>query len=114
MDMKITFPGGKNVNAKFIWFTHKTDQALISGGNVSALEPYSTLFSSIGTWAGIYVLGFCQQRGIDTNGVELVQSMNFKPFSGMIDKINLNIILPDGFPDKYKKAVINSVSLCAV
>ena len=114
MDMKITFPGGKKVNAKFNGFTHKTDQAHISGGDESAPEPFSTFLSSIGTCAGIYVLGFCQQRGIDTNGMEIVQSMNFNPFSGMIDKINLKIVLPDGFPDKYKKAVINSANLCAV
>jgi len=114
MDMKITFPGGKKVNAEFNGFTHKTDQARISGGDESAPEPFSTFLSSIGTCAGIYILGFCQQREIDTNGMELVQSMNFNPFSGMIDKIKLNIVLPNGFPDKYKKAVINSANLCAV
>ena len=114
MDMKITFPGGKKVNAEFKGFTHKTDQARISGGDESAPEPFSTFLSSIGTCAGIYILGFCQQREIDTSGMELVQSMNFNPFSGMIDKIKLNIVLPDGFPDKYKKAVINSANLCAV
>lgn len=114
MDMKITFPGGKKVNAEFNGFTHKTDQALISGDEGCAPEPFSLFLSSIGTCAGIYVLGFCQQRGIDTNGMEIIQSMNFNPFSGMIDKIKLNIILPEGFPDKYKKAVINSANLCAV
>lgn len=46
--------------------------------------------------------------------MEIIQSMNFNPFSGMIDKIILNIILPEGFPGKYKKAVINSANLCAV
>ena len=114
MDMKITFPGGKKVNAEFNGFTHKTDQTRISGGDESAPEPFSTFLSSIGTCAGIYILSFCQQREIDTNGMELVQSMNFNPFSGMIDKIKLNIVLPNGFPDKYKKAVINSANLCTV
>ena len=112
--MKITFPEGKKVNAEFNGFTHKTDQAPISGGEGSAPEPFSLFLSSIGTCAGIYVLGFCQQRGIDTNGMEIVQSMKFNSFSGMIDKIKLNIILPNGFPEKYKKAVINSANLCSV
>lgn len=114
MDMKITFPGGKKVNAEFNGFTHKTDQAITSGGEGSAPEPFALFLASIGTCAGIYVLGFCQQRGIDTNGMEIIQSMNFNLTSGMIDKIELNIVLPDGFPDKYKKAVINSANLCAV
>ena len=112
--MKITFPGGKKVNAEYNGFTHKTDQAIVSGGEGSAPEPFALFLSSIGTCAGIYVLRFCQQRGIDTNGLEIIQSMNFNPLSGMIDKIKLNIILPDDFPDKYKKAVINSANLCAV
>ena len=112
--MKITFPGGKKVNAEFNGFTQETDQAIVSGGEGSAPEPFTLFLSSIGTCAGIYVLGFCQLRGIDTNGLEIVQSMNFNPLSRMIDKIKLNIILPDDFPDKYKKAVINSANLCAV
>ena len=112
--MKITFPSGKKVNVEIDGFTHKTDQAIISGGEGSAPEPFSLFLSSIGTCAGIYVLGFCQQCGIETNGMEIIQSMNFNPFSGMIDRIKLNVILPEGFPDKYKKAVINSANLCAV
>lgn len=114
MDMKITFPGGKKVNAEFNGFTHKTNQAITSGGEGSAPEPFALFLASIGTCAGIYVLGFCQQRGIDTKGMEIIQSMNFNLTSGMIDKTELNIVLPDGFPDKYKKTVINSANLCAV
>jgi putative redox protein len=114
MDMKITFPGGVKVNAEYGGFTHETDQARISGGDESAPEPFSTFLSSIGTCAGIYVLRFCQERNINTKGMEIVQSMNFNLFSGMIDKIKLNIILPEEFPGKYKKAVIKSANLCAV
>jgi ribosomal protein S12 methylthiotransferase accessory factor len=114
MDMKITFPGGKKVNAEIDGFTHKTDQSLISGGDESAPEPFSVFLSSIGTCTGIYVLRFCQERNINTTGMEIIQSMDFNSSSGMIDKIKLNIILPDGFPDKYRKAVIKAANLCAV
>ena len=114
MDMKITFPGGKKVNAEFNGFTHKTDQTLINGGEGSAPEPFYLFLSSIGTCAGIYVLGFCQQRGINTNRMVIVQSVNFNPFSGLIDIVKLNIILPKDFPEKYKKAVIKSANLCSV
>ena len=114
MDMKITFPGGKKVNAEIDGFTHKTDQSLISGGEESAPEPFSLFLSSIGTCTGIYVLRFCQERDINTDDMEIIQSMNLNPISGMIDEIKLNIILPEGFPDKYKKAVVKTANLCAV
>ena len=114
MDMKITFPGGKKVNADFNGFIHKTDQAVTSGGESSAPEPFALFLASIGTCAGIYVLGFCQQRGIEIDGMEIIQKMDFNPLTGMINKIKLNINLPKDFPEKYKKAVINSASLCTV
>ena len=114
MDMKITFPGGKKVNAEIDGFTHKTDQSLISGGEESAPEPFSLFLSSIGTCTGIYVLRFCQERDINTDDMEMIQSMNLNPISGMIDEIKLTIILPKGFPDKYKKAVVRAANLCAV
>jgi len=114
MDMTISFPGGKKVNADFGGFTHKTDQGIAGGGEGTAPEPFALFLASIGTCAGIYVLGFCQQRGIDTEGMEIKQKMSFDPFTRLIDKIKLDIILPEGFPEKYKKAVINSANLCAV
>ena len=39
--------------------------------------------------------------------------MNFNPFLGIINQIQLNIILPEGFPEKYKKTAINSANLYA-
>ncbi len=32
----------------------------------------------------------------------------------MIDQIEIRIHVPDEFPEKYEKAVINTASLCAV
>ncbi len=114
MDMKITFSGGKTVNAEYNGFIIKTDQAFASGGEGSAPEPFSLFLASIGTCAGYYVLKFCQQRDIDISGMGIIQSMSISPVSRLIDKIKLKRVLPEGFPDKYKNAVINSANLCAV
>ncbi|MFH1853175.1 MAG: OsmC family protein [Candidatus Neomarinimicrobiota bacterium] len=114
MDMTITFPGGKKVDADYNGFRIATDQSVRGGGDGSAPEPFSLFLASIGTCAGIYVLGFCQQRGIDTTGLTIIQSMNFNPTTRLIDQINLDIKLPESFPEKYKSAVINSAKLCAV
>ena len=83
-------------------------------GEGAAPAPFDLFLASIGTCAGIYVLGFCQQRGIDAAGIELVQSMEFDPVKRMISKINLEIKLPDSFPEKYKNAVMQTAGLCAV
>ncbi len=71
MEMTIDFPGGARVDAHFGSFVVPTDQPPQGGGQGSAPTPFATFLSTIGTCAGIYVLGFCQQRGIPTEGIRL-------------------------------------------
>ena len=114
MDMKIYFPGGKKVYADFKGFTHKTDQPVYAGGEGSNPTPFELFLASIGTCAGIFVLGFCQQRGIDTEGIELFQRHDVDPTTRSVKTVHLEIKLPPSFPEKYKNAVIQSANLCAV
>lgn len=110
MDMIIDFPGGARVDAHFGNYTVATDQPPVG----SAPTPFATFLASIGTCAGIYVLGFCQQRGLPTEGMRIVERVHSNPTSGMVDKVDLEIQLPASFPEKYRAAVINSAELCAV
>ena len=114
MEMLIDFPGGARVDAHFNQFTVKTDQPPQGGGEGSAPTPFATFLSSVGTCAGIYVLGFCRQRGIPTAGIRLVQRMESNPLTGMIEHVTLDIQLPADFPEKYRDAVIRSAEQCAV
>ena len=68
MDMKVYFPGGKRVYADYGGFTIETDQPARGGGDDSAPAPFDLFLASIGTCAGIFALGFMQQRGIDPEG----------------------------------------------
>lgn len=110
MNMIIDFPGGAKVDAHFGQFTVSTDQPPFA----SAPTPFATFLASIGTCAGIYVLGFCSQRGISTEGVRIVQSLEVNRMTGLVGKVKLDIQLPPEFPEKYKKAVIRSADQCAV
>jgi ribosomal protein S12 methylthiotransferase accessory factor len=110
MEMMMDFPGGMRVDAHFGSFTIPTDQP----PQASAPTPFATFLASIGTCAGIYVLGFCVQRGLPVEGIRIFQSMESNPFTGLVDKINLEIQLPPTFPEKYKEAVIRAADLCAV
>jgi putative redox protein len=114
MEMEITFPGGARVDANFGPFTVRTDQPPMGGGEGSAPTPFATFLASIGTCAGIYVLGFLRQRGLPTEGVRIVQRMHSNPMTGMVSQIDLQIEVPEGFPEKYKDALVRSAELCAV
>ena len=110
MEMIIDFPGGSRVDAHFGSFTVQTDQPPAA----SAPTPFALFLSSIGTCAGIYVLGFCRQRGLATEGIKIIQRINSNPTNGMVEKIELEIQVPPEFPQKYYESLINSAKLCAV
>lgn len=112
--MTITFPGNKRVTAEYKGFSIETDQPHQGGGDDSAPAPFDLFLASLGTCAGIYVLGFCQQRGLPTEGIELTQRMHYDLMKNMIGKIDIEITVPPTFPEKYHDALIKSASLCAV
>ena len=108
MELKVTFPAGLQVNAEYGPFVIKTNQ------DGSEPPPFALFLASIGTCAGIYVLSFCKQRNIATDGLEIVQRMDTDPLTHMIKKITLDINLPLGFPAQYREAVIRAADQCAV
>jgi len=114
MDMDVYFPGGKRVYADYKGFTIETDQPAMGGGDGSAPAPFDLFLASIGTCAGIYALGFMQQRGIDAEGARLTMRTHADPERGMIGKIDVELKLPAGFPEKYRAAIVNAMNLCAV
>lgn len=110
MEMMIDFPGDLRVDAHFGQFTVHTDQPPAA----SAPTPFAVFLSSIGTCAGIYVLGFCRQHSLPTDGIRILQRMHSNPFSGLVEKIDLEIQVPPDFPEKYRDSLIRSAELCAV
>jgi len=114
MEMIIDFPGGARVDAHFESFTVHTDQPHAGGGENSAPTPFALFLSAIGTCAGIYVLNFCKQRGLPTEGIRIVERVKRSPATGMVDKIDLEIQVPPSFPQKYYDSLVRSAELCAV
>jgi ribosomal protein S12 methylthiotransferase accessory factor len=112
--MIVTFPGGSRVDAQFGQHTIRTDQPVRSGGEDSAPAPFSVFLASIATCAGVYVLGFCQQRGLPTEGIKLVQRLEVDRATGMVAKIGIDIQVPPGFPEKYHEALVRAANQCAV
>lgn len=114
MELKILFPGGSKIDAEYKGFLVKTDQPVYSGGDGTAPAPFDLFMISIGTCAGIYVQRFLEQRGFSIDEVEMVMRTEVNREKKMIGKILFDLTLPVSFPEKYKKALINSINLCAV
>jgi ribosomal protein S12 methylthiotransferase accessory factor len=106
--MTIELPGGDRVDALVGGLRIATDQ------DGTAPSPFQLFLASIGTCSGIYVAGFCRQRGLPTEGIRISQRAVVDPATRMIDEIRLEITLPAGFPARYREAVVRSAQLCAV
>ena len=108
MEMTIEFPGGDRVDARYDGLTVVTNQ------DGSAPAPFDLFLASIGTCAGFYASRFCRQRGIPTEGMKITQRATVDPATRLIDRIDLSIELPPGFPEQYRDAIVRSAQLCAV
>jgi ribosomal protein S12 methylthiotransferase accessory factor len=113
-ELVITLPGGKKVDAAFGDYVVRTDQPVANGGEASAPSPFQTFLASLGTCAGIYVAGFCQKRGVPTEGIRIVQRNRFDEGSGTLAGVDFEIVVPKDFPEKYYDALVRVVDQCAV
>lgn len=108
----VTFPGGKRVDAAVGAHVIHTDQSVAHGGAATAPEPFELMLASLATCAGLYVLVFCQTRGIPTDELKLVQEQVSE--DGQLQRVVLHVQLPQGFPPKYVEAVKAAAKSCRV
>ncbi len=108
MEMTIEVPGGDRVDARYGGLRVVTNQ------DGSAPAPFELFLASIGTCAGFYASRFCRQRGIPTDGLRITQRATVDPATRLIERIDLSIELPAGFPAQYRDAILRSARACAV
>jgi putative redox protein len=110
----VEFPGGKRVDARMGGVVIHTDQTKENGGEGTAPEPSQLFLASIATCAGIYAVEFCRARGLSGDGMTLTMSYEWDEKKHAIETMHIELKLPPGFPDQYKKAVIRAMDLCTV
>jgi ribosomal protein S12 methylthiotransferase accessory factor len=113
MDITVSLPGGKRVDARVGRFTIATDQPPEQGGSGSAPEPFSLFLASLATCAGIYVVGFCQARNIPTDGIRLVQHTENDP-KGKLLRVATEVHVPADFPARYREQIARAAAACKV
>jgi putative redox protein len=113
-EMIVTLPGGKRVDTQIGKHVIRTDQPVEGGGEDSAPAPFDLFLASIGTCAGIYVAGFCQKRGLPTDGIRIVQRNHSDPETGTLVRVEMDVVVPAGFPEKYLEALVRVADQCKV
>ena len=113
-EMIVTLPGGKRVDTTIGSHVIRTDQPTTGGGEDSAPTPFDLFLASIGTCAGIFVAGFCQKRGLPTEGIRIAQRNEVDRETGTLLRVELDIRVPADFPEKYLEALVRVADQCKV
>lgn len=106
--MEIVFPGDLRVDA------HLGNLVIETNQDRTAPAPFALFMASIGTCAGIYVLSFCKHRGLPTEGIKILQRTHTNPQTKMVETVDLDIVVPPDFPEKYHAALVRAADQCAV
>src|SRR5689334_21566360 len=114
MQMLTRFPGGARVDTEFGPYVVRTDQPPKAGGEGTAPTPFAMFLASIGACAGSHVLAFCRKRELPTDAIQILQTMETDPATGMVTEIQLHIQVPVEFPEKYRAALVRAAEQCTV
>ena len=106
MDIRITFPGAKRVDAAF-------DRHVVHTGG-DAPSAFDVFLASLAACAGTYVLAFCDARGISTDGIALVQRAIYAADGKLPAAIELDLHLPTTFPESHRAAIVRAAESCKV
>lgn len=112
--IEVTFPENLKVEAKIDDFTVLTDQPPKAGGDGAAPTPFALFGSSIATCAGYFALKFCKTRKLATDGMKLTMKYSWDKELKRYPKMVIELQLPEGFPEKYRGAMLKSMDQCAV
>jgi len=114
MRIDTTFPGGVRVEATVRGHTMATDQPTTYGGDDTAPSPFELYLGSIATCAGFYAMQFCRKRDLPTEGLSLSMEATKDPDTHQLALIQIDVTVPEGFPERYRSAIVRSIDQCAV
>ncbi|MFH1478772.1 MAG: OsmC family protein [Candidatus Omnitrophota bacterium] len=113
---KIKYVDGKKFIAENR--THRTiiDLPKESGGIDQGLTPQEAFISSLGSCVGVYVIGYCDKVGLNTQGLNIVvdweKEAQAKPY--YINKISIRIELPNADVGPRKPALLKIAESCLI
>ena len=77
-------------------------------------SPFLIFLATAGMCSAVYVKGFCKQRKIPLDLINISQVMEYEAKTNLVTAINIHLDLDEKFPVKYKEALKNVVALCPI
>lgn len=113
-EFSLSFPGGKKVEVAYGNHKLLTDQPLDNGGDDEAMSPFDVFLASIIACSGIVALGFIKKRNLSTEDLKIRMIPEYDEDEYMVNKLRIEIDVPDDFPEKYLGALTKALETCTV
>ncbi len=89
-------------------------KGLIIETGAGAPSPYDLFLASLGTCAGLTAVGYCQEKGLSTDGMKILMDVDRDPDSRLASKVKMQLMLPAGFPEGEKAGLVEAAGHCFV
>ncbi len=113
-EFSLSFPGGKKIEIDYGNHKLLTDQKIEDGGEDAGMSPFDLFLASIIACSGSVTLGFLRKRNISTDSLKLRMFPDYDEVENRVNKVRIEVDVPDDFPEKYLKALGKVLDTCTV
>lgn len=114
MKIDVNYLGGMKFQAKCNEHTVNVDLPTASDGANTAATPPQLFLVSLASCVGVYVAGYCNNVGLNTQGLKISISAEKVPAPDRLDNIKIVIALPGTDVGKRKEAVLAVARKCLI
>lgn len=109
-----TLPAPGRVDSDFGAFTIASDHPPEEALATRPPTPWSQFLASIGSCMASFVAAYCEEAGLPTTGVRLVQRQTPGAEGARIGEFAVTIETPPGFPAEHRAALAEAAAGCTV
>ena len=114
MSMKITYEGKKEFSVNIRNHRFTVDQPEDNDGDNNGPTPPEIFAASLGTCIGVYVASYCNGKGINCEGLAFYVNWKFSEEHDRIEKLSVEIVMPDESYKKREKAILKVAENCLI
>lgn len=90
------------------------DNLVIQTGSEDTPSPFQLFLASLGACAGLNAAGYCENHELPTTGLKIIMSVERDLDTGLASSIKMELVLPTGFPEDRKQAIIKAAEACFI
>ena len=114
MEVVVDYKGNMGFNAVCGEHAIAIDLPEADGGKNKAANPPQLFLASLASCVGVYVAKYCENAGIDTNGMKIGISAEKAQNPARLADIKINVDLPNAELGKRRNAVMAVAKKCLI